>query len=147
MRFGDWVAQFGTKYNQYLDRLGEAGEETARDMFATAPGDDGNTDVTVTREPTEDGAFRIVASGADAAFLEFGTGVDTTVMRPTVQSDFPIEVGSWSADHEGPFYKSGYEYWYYNRVKYAGTPPTGAMQEACNAMEMQSTSIAQEVFG
>lgn len=147
MRFGDWVAQFGAKYQQYLDELGETGETTARDMFSTAPGDDGNTDVTVSRMPAEDGSFRIVASGEDATFLEFGTGVDTIVTRPTVQSDFPIEVGSWSDANEGQFSKTGYEYWYYNKVKYAGTPPTGAMQEACNAMEMWSNTIARRVFG
>lgn len=147
MRFGNWVAQFGTKYQQYLDELGEMGENTAREMFATAPGDDGNTDVTVTRESAENGAFNIVASGSDAAFLEFGTGVDTMTMRPTVQAEFPIEMGSWSSEHEGPFFKSGFEYWYYNKVKYAGTPPTGAMQEACNTMEMWSNTIARRVFG
>ena len=51
MRFADWVAQFGTKYQQYIDELGEMGENTAREMFAAAPGDDGNTDVTVSRMP------------------------------------------------------------------------------------------------
>lgn len=144
MKFSEWIALFGTRYNQYLDELGELGEGTAREIFSTAPGDDGNTDVTVTREPVEAGSFRIVASGEDAMFMEFGTGVETLVTRPTVQSDVLIEPGSWSAEHDGMFAERGY--WYYNKVKYTGTPPLGGMQEACNAMEQWSDTIARRVF-
>lgn len=148
MKFGEWVVQFGHKYQQYLDELGEMGEETASSIFGSAPGDDGNTDVTVHREydSTDDAwSFRIVASGHDATFMEFGTGVETVVTRPTVQSDFDIAPGSWSAEHDGQFSRTGF--WYYKNQKYAGTPPVGAMQEACNTMEQWSSTIARRVFG
>lgn len=148
MKLGTWLVLFQHKFQQYLDELGEMGESTASTMFASAPGDDGNTDVTVTREyDSMDDArgFRIVASGHDAAFMEFGTGVETIVTRPTVQADFDISPGSWSTENDGPFSKQGY--WIYNGVRMAGTPPTGAMQEACNAMEQWSSTIAGRIFG
>ena len=136
---------FSGKYDDYLNELGEMGESTASMIFGTAPGDDGNTDVSVVREYDGAGNFRIVASGHDAAFLEFGTGVETIVTRPTVQADFTIAPGSWSEENDGPFSKNGY--WYYNGQLFAGTPPLGAMQEACNAMEQWSATIAGRVFG
>lgn len=148
MKLGTWLVLFQHKFQQYLDELGEMGESTASTMFASAPGDDGNTDVTVTREyDSVDDArgFRIVASGHDAAFMEFGTGVETMVTRPTVQADFDISPGSWSTENDGPFSKQGY--WIYNGVRMAGTPPIGAMQEACNAMEQWSSTIAGRIFG
>lgn len=148
MKLGEWIIQFGHKYNQYLDELGEMGESTARSLFASIPAEYGNTDVTVSREYNgmeNATSFRIVASGEDAAFMEFGTGVETIVTRPTIQADFEIAPGSWSTEVDGPFSKQGY--WYYNGQKLTGTPPAGAMQEACNAMEQWSSTIARRVFG
>ena len=145
MKFSTWLSMFSGKYDDYLNELGEMGESAASMIFGTAPGDDGNTDVSVVREYDGAGNFRIVASGHDAAFLEFGTGVETIVTRPTVQADFTIAPGSWSEENDGPFSKNGY--WYYNGQLYAGTPPLGAMQEACNAMEQWSATIAGRVFG
>ena len=147
MKLEEWREQFTRKYAQYLDELGEMGEDTARTLFAEAPPEYGNSDVTVNRESVENASFKIIASGHDAAFLEFGTGVETVATRPTVDTDFPLEVGSWSRANEGEFYKTGYEYWHYNGQKMSGTPPTGAMQEACNAMEQWSGTIARRVFG
>ena len=144
MKFSTWLSMFEGKYNQYLDELGEMGQSTAQMIFGTAPAEDGNTDVTVTREYDGAGDFRIVASGHDAAFLEFGSGVETLVTRPTVQADFEIAPGSWSEANDGPFYKNGY--WFYNGYKYLGTTPLGAMQEACTAMEQWSETIARRVF-
>ena len=154
MRFADWVAQFGTKYQQYLDELGEMGENTAREMFAAAPGDDGNTDVTVSRMPGDTGNFTILATGHDAMFMEFGTGVSTEIKRPTVQSDIDISDGSWSKEAlatgdppGGGEYAKYNDYWHWNGEHWTGTPALGGMQEACNAMEQQSPTIARRVFG
>lgn len=148
MKMGEWVSLFTRRFDQYLDELGETGELTARELFATDPSGTGNDDVTVTREydGTENNrGFRIVASGHDVAFLEFGTGIMTYVERQTVQAEFEISPGSWSEEENGPFSRDGH--WFYNGVYMAGTPPTGAMQEACNAMELRSSTIARRVFG
>lgn len=127
--------------------MGEMGESTARMIFSTAPPEYGNTDVDVVREYNGvDNAtsFRIVASGHDALFMEFGTGVETAITRDTVVSDVSIEPGSWSEEHEGPFFRQGY--WHYNGARLTGTPPLGAMQEACSAMEQWSPTIAGRIF-
>ena len=145
MKLSEWRARFSAQYKQYVDELGEMGEETARMMFAEAPAEYGNNAVEVRREYDGGVDFRLIASGEDAMFLEFGTGVQTTVSRPTVRSDIPIEPGSWSKEHNGPFHRQGY--WYYNGERLTGTPPTGAMQEACNAMQQWSSTIARRVFG
>jgi len=149
VKLGEWIVQFGHKYNQYLDELGEMGESTASMLFAEAPPEYGNTDVTVRREydGTDNASgFRIVASGHDAAFMEFGTGVMTTVTRPTVQAEFDISDGSWSREVNGEYARFG-DYWHWNGERWTGTPPVGAMQEACNAMEQWSSTIARRVFG
>ena len=145
MKFGEWLVGFQRKYNQYLDQLGAFGEATAADGYATATGMDGNSDVTVTREPVENGGFRIIASGEDVTFLEFGTGVYTEVKRPSVQANFDISAGSWSAEHDGPFSRTGR--WFYKRTEYIGTTPIAAMQDACTTMEQMSSTVARSVFG
>ena len=147
MKLAEWRRQFSDKYKQYIDELGEMGEDTARTLFSEAPPEYGNTDVDVRREYEGGVDFKIIASGHDATFLEFGTGVETVATRDTVQSDFPIEVGSWSRENDGEFSKTGYKYWHYNNVKISGTPPVGGMQEACAAMEQWSSTIARRVFG
>lgn len=144
MKLIEWGAQFGRKFQEYLNELGELGETTASSIFGQATGMDGNSDVTVSREPIDNTGFRIVADGEDAAFMEFGTGVYTSVTRPTVQADYDISGGSWSAEHNGPFSMTGH--WYYNRQEYIGTTPYGAMQEACAQMEIEAPSIAGRVF-
>ena len=154
MKLSEWISQFSEKYAQYLDELGEMGESTASTIFGTAPGDDGNTDVSVSRAADEENGFRIVASGHDAMFMEFGTGVMTTVVRDTVQSDIPIENGSWSAEAlasgeqgGGEYARFDFDYWHWNGVHWTGTAPLGGMQEACSAMEQWSPTIAKRVFG
>lgn len=145
MKFGEWVQRFQGQYEQYLNELGEMGETTARDIFATAPADEGNTDATVERTPNVDGGFQIRATGHDVMFIEFGTGVQTAVLRDTVQSDVPIADGSYSQANKGPYFRNGF--WYYNGHRFTGTAPLGGMQEACNAMEQWSSTIAGRVFG
>ena len=147
MKLSEWRNQFSIKYAQYVLDLCEMGEETARTLFAEAPPEYGNTDVDVHSEFDGTTGFRIIASGEDAMFLEFGTGVSTVVTRPTVQSDVPIEVGSYSKANNGEFARTGYKYWHYGGVKISGTPPMGAMQQACTDMEMWSETIARRVFG
>ena len=146
MTLAAWAAMFEAKFAQYLDELGDMGEQTASSIFAMAPAEYGNSDVAVSR--SQDGCgFQITASGHDAVFLEFGTGVDVAITRPTVQPGVPIGTGTWSREVEGEFYKTGYRFWHYGGVKMSGTPPLGAMQEACSAIEQWSSTIARRVFG
>ena len=146
MKLGEWRIQFSQKYKQYIEELAEMGQDTAQTIFDSAPPEYGNGGVVVTTEFNGTTDFVIRASGDDAAFIEFGTGVETAVTRDTVQADFPIAVGSWSSEREGEFYKTGYRYWHYGGTAISGTPPMGAMQEACTEMQNLSTTIAGRIF-
>lgn len=145
MKLSEWRSQFVGKYNQYINRLSQVGVDAAQGTFDLAPPEFGNGGVTVDREI--DGVdFRIIASGHDAAFLEFGTGVGVLSYPVSEVSgpEFPIEDGSWSREVNGPYSKNGY--WYYNGQRLQGTPALGGMQEAKTRMQQESPTIAGSVF-
>jgi len=145
MRFGEWAFKFAEKYLEYIDQLADLGESIAQQTFNLVDPSTGNGGVEVTTEQTDNGqGFRIIATGDDAPFIEFGTGVETMTIRPTVQADYPIEQGSWSQEHDGMFAEKGY--WYYRGTRYTGTAALAPMQYACNEMEHMSTEIARRVF-
>lgn len=146
MKLGEWRVLFAERYRKYIDELSQFGVETAQTAFDTAPPEFGNGGVEVSREFDGEVDFTIRASGHDAAFLEFGTGVSTAVIRETVQADFPIEPGSWSDQHNGEFARTGYQYWHYNGQRVTGTPPLAAMQDTCNALQEWSSTIARRIF-
>lgn len=144
MKFSEWHSQFSQKYKRYIDELAEMGRDTAQTGFDAYPPEYGNGGVTVSVEYDGETDFVLRASGEDAAFIEFGTGVETVVTRPTVRADFSISPGSWSSEHDGPFSKTGF--WRYRGKKIAGTPPAGAMQDACSEMQNWSPTIAGRIF-
>ena len=145
MKLGEWRNQFSDRYKAYIDELSQFGVETAQGIFDTAPPEYGNGGVSVNREFDGTVNFVIRASGHDASFLEFGTGVSTVVTRPTVQASFDISDGSWSREVNGEYARFG-NYWHWNNQRFSGTPPLGAMQETCNTLEQWSSTIAGRVF-
>ncbi len=146
MKLSEWRRQFGEKYRRYIDELSQLAVDTAQSIFDSAPAEYGNGGVAVGREFDGGVDFTIRASGADAAFIEFGTGVGVAVNPAfNVQASFPIEDGSWSRENDGPYSKNGY--WYHNGMRLDGTPALGGMQEACIQMQNQSPDIARRVFG
>jgi hypothetical protein len=147
VKLGEWRELFSHRYKQYIDELTELGMETAQDAFDSAPAEYGNGEVNVTREFDGTTNCTIRAVGEDAMFIEFGTGVETIATRQTVQSEVPIEVGSWSDENHGEFARTGYKYWHYGGTAIAGTPPMGGMQEACAQMQNWSSTIARRAFG
>ena len=150
MKFSEWRAGFSAKYTQYMSDLTRLGEETAQELFGAVDPSYGNGGVAVSREVTGNGSCTIRASGEDAAFIEFGTGVGVSYNPAfNIRSDFPIEDGSWSREHNGPYAKRGY--WFYKtadgeKLMLKGTPAMGGMQEACIRMQNESPEIARRVF-
>ena len=144
MKLSEWRSQFSQKFKQYIDELAEMGRDTAQTGFDAYPSEYGNGGVAVSVEYNGTTDFVVRASGEDASFIEFGTGVETVVTRPTVQADFDISPGSWSRENDGSFSKTGF--WRYRGVKIAGTPPAGAMQDACSEMQNWSPTIAGRIF-
>ena len=143
MKFDAWYARFLGNYDRYLNDLADFGVETAQQIFDSAPAEYGNGGVSVSKE-MQDKGFIVRATGDDAMFIEFGTGVEVAITRPTVQSSVPIEPGSYSRENTGEFDRYGS--WHYQGVKYIGTPPMGAMQTACQKMQDWSSTIAGRAF-
>lgn len=131
-----------TNDDLFMRKLAECGLIEAQKHFLEA---DENSELPdVYAEKTKNG-YRIVASGTDVCFIEFGTGVYTGYgYEKTVNTNFAIRPGSWSKFHSRQFYVKGY--WHYRRKKYVGTYPTKAMYLASKEMRQQIYQIAREVY-
>ena len=132
------------KLDEVCRRLAEIGAQEAQARFAR--GDHGNGGVSVTTERIKDG-YKIVASGHDVYFIEFGTGHFAGVgygegMPPT---SVPVYPGSWSEQHAQKF--SEYGYWYYAGERLEGTEAEMPMYYAGRAIRNNERRIVKEVFG
>lgn len=146
MKLGEWRVQFSRKYRQYIDELSQLGVQVAQSTFDTVDPEEGNADITVSREFAGGVDFRIIASGEGVSFAEFGTGVlASTWGTSEVQADYAIAPGSWSEEHAQQFSKNGY--WYYNGKRYYGTVPYAGMQQASADMRRESNGIVRRIFG
>lgn len=129
-----------------LNRLSDVAIGTAEMHYASGFIDD-NTDVVVTSQPIKNGR-KIIASGKDVCFLEFGTGVaagngyDTSVIEPPVD----ISPKSWS-ESKGTKEFARFGSWHHNGKKYTMTTPRMGMYHARLEVERQTPQIAKEVFG
>lgn len=137
--------QVDPKLKEVCKRLAEIGASEASARFAR--GDHGNGGVSVSVEPIENG-YKIVASGQDVYFIEFGTGVfagiaygDSGVPAVSV----PVYPGSYSEQNKRRF--SEYGFWYYKGERLEGTEAEMPMYYAGRAIRMNEKRIAQEVFG
>lgn len=119
---------------------------SAYEKAALAMGDD-SPEIDIYSEATETGA-RVVATGDDVYFLEFGIGKDVSSEGGDFAEQAGVEVtpGSWSREHEGPYSKYGH--WHFsklirnrvgNRVRrsedYTGVPGSHGMFKALKHIE------------
>ena len=127
------------KLDEICRRLAEIGAQAAR---AAITGGCGNTDATVLDPVKIPNGYKIVMSGADVYFVEFGTGDDVSAhYNPSVS----IEPGSWSETHKQQY--STYGYWWYNGEKLEGTPAQMPMFYAEKAIRANARRVAKEVLG
>ena len=127
------------KLDEVCRRLAEIGRDEAQRIFDSAG--EGNGGVVVTAVPCENG-WKIVASGSDVYFIEFGTGDD---VDPHYDVSVPVAPGTWSQEHALQYATNGY--WYYRKVRYEGTPAYMPMYYAEKAIRANEKRVAQEVFG
>lgn len=121
-------------------RLAVIGRDKAEDNYAGSYNTlAGNTDVTVEAEGS-----KVVASGEDLMFNEFGAG--TTAGQHPWAGKAPVDVspGSWSATHAQEFTQRGR--WYYNDVRYTNIFPSRSLYLAFSYMRQNVQRIAREVF-
>ena len=136
--------EISPKLDEVCRRLAELGAQEARMRFARA--DHGNGGVTVTVEKIDNG-YKIVASGHDVYFIEFGTGVNAGVGygdSGVPATSVPVYPGSWSEQHAQEF--SRYGYWWWQGEKLQGTEAEMPMYYAGKAIRENEVRIAREVF-
>lgn len=132
------------KLDEVCKRLAEIGAQEAsiRAQFGRVYGND---DVTVSTEKMENG-YKVVMSGADIYFVEFGTG-DRAGEYAGDASNVSVGImpGDWSETHAQQYSRFGY--WFYDNVRYEGTPAEMPMYYAGKKMREEMPRIVREVFG
>lgn len=133
------------KTAQLNERLATLGAMYASKLFGSAAYD-GNNDVQVTAEPTENG-WRIIASGKAVLFIEFGAGVYYNGAEPYPE---PRPAGVEKIGEYGKG-KGKHSLWAFldengELVKTHGTPAAMPMFYTTQELISEIGRVAQEVF-
>lgn len=130
-----------SKLDEVCKRLAEIGREEALSIINTIRLQEGNAVERVDVEPIDNG-YKLVMEGADVYFIEFGTGDGVSAHYDT---SVPVAWGSWSAEHGQMLFTKGF--WYYDHVRYTGTPAYMPMYYAEKKMREEMPRVVKEVFG
>lgn len=148
-----WVNK---KTNELIMKLAQKGAKFAQENVKRYSGDsklnnalDTNTDAQYEPVMVSDGIWKIIASGEDIYFIEFGAGYGVDTDNPFVeQANVEVSIGSYSREHEGMFEKTGYKYWFWggHSVNYvlALRPMYNTQKELEERLIIET---AREVFG
>lgn len=137
-------SEIDPKLDEVCRRLAEIGAQEAQ-LRAMMSRGYGNDDVQVSTEPMENG-YKVVMSGADIYFVEFGTGIFAgEYAGDTSNVSVGIMPGDWSETHAKQYSTKGY--WFYDNVFYRGTPAEMPMYWAGRRMREEMPKIVKEVFG
>lgn len=128
------------KCDEVCRRLAEIGAQEAQMHLGGAHG---NTDVTIAPIEKIGNGYKIVMSGSDVYFVEFGTGnqVDPHFSNVSV----PIAWGTWSEQDKQLLYRHGF--WWYGGEKLEGTPAYKPMYYAEKVIRANINRVVREVFG
>ena len=129
------------KMDEVCKRLAEIGRDEAISVVNGIRLSDGNSVERIEAVQIDNG-WKIVMSGEDVYFIEFGTGDGVT---PHYDTNVPVAWGTWSAEHDQILWKQGF--WYFNKVRYTGTPAYMPMYYAEKRMREEMPRIVKEVFG
>lgn len=134
--------QIRPKLDEVCRRLAETGAQEAR-LWAQMARAYGNDDVKVDAVPMENG-WKIVMSGQDIYFVEFGTGMYAGEYPGEANVSVGIMPGDYSDTHAQQYSKYGY--WFYDNIFYRGTPAEMPMYHAGQRIREQMPKIVKEVF-
>jgi len=121
-------------------RLAEIGASEARLHLTHA---DGNTDATIDPPVKIGNGYKIVMSGEDVYFVEFGTG-DSAANHGDYTPLVSVYPGSYSEQHAKKY--STYGFWWYGGEKLTETPAYMPMYYAGKKMREELPRIVREVF-
>ena len=130
------------KLKEVCKRLAEIGRDEAIKVLDTVrPAYEGNAVERIEALPIDNG-YKIAMSGEDVYFIEFGTGTGVDAHYDT---SIPVAYGSWSQEHQKLLWENGF--WYYDKVRYTGTPAYMPMYYAEKKMRESVDKVVEEVFG
>lgn len=127
------------KYDEVCRRLAEIGAKEAQAHLNLSHG---NTDATIMPVQKIDNGYKIVMSGADVYFVEYGTGDQVS---SHFNPDVSVAWGSWSVGHAQKLYNNGF--WWYGGEKLTGTPAEMPMYYAEKAIRANIDRVVKEVLG
>lgn len=140
-RLKQYQQEIEPKLKEVCRRLAEIGKQEAISIVSGIRFAEGNTVERIDAVPIDNG-YKLVMEGEDVYFIEFGTGDGVNAHFDT---SVPVAWGTWSAEHEQMLWKQGF--WYYDKVRYTGTPAYMPMYYAEKAMRENIKKVTQEVFG
>lgn len=138
----DKYSDIKKKLDEVCRRLAEIGKQEA-ELWAQFGNPYGNTDVHASTVPMDNG-WKVVLSGADIYFVEFGTGWFAGEYPRDVEVSVGIMPGDYSDTHSQQYSQHGY--WFYDNVFYRGTPAEMPMYHAGQRMRQEMDKVAKEVF-
>lgn len=142
--------EINPKLDMVCKRLAQIGADAANEHYAEAQADSswtGNGNIRAIVLPLESGnGYKIVASGQDVYFIEFGTGsmAGAFYEGDTSGVSVPIGEGTWSISHAQKYSTQGY--WWYRGNKLYETPAYMPMFYAVKEMRERSKEVVEGVF-
>ena len=136
----EYEREIKPKMAEVCKRLAEIGRDEAVAIVSQVRLAEGNAVERVEAVPISNG-WKIVMSGEDVYFIEFGTGDGVSAHFDT---SVPVAWGTWSAEHRQMLWKRGF--WYYNKVRYTGTTAYMPMYYAEKKMRESIPRVVKEVF-
>ena len=132
------------KLDEVCRRLAQVGVETARQHLVLA---NGNVDAAIEEPVKIENGYKIVMSGADVYFIEFGTGVRHPEWDNTGMDYTPPKHGTYGKGQG----KNPSGWWFKQndggRARHTyGNPPAEAMLTARNEIIDRAIQIAREVW-
>ena len=135
-----YARDINKKLDEVCRRLAEVGIQEANARLVLT---NGNTDAFVEGAPVKTAnGYKVVMSGSDVYFVEFGTGDAVNAHGYTVS--VPVYPGSYSEQNSQQYAKYGY--WWYGGEKLEETPAYMPMYYAGRAMREAFPKIVNEVF-
>ena len=128
------------KLNEVCKRLAKIGVDEAKAHLVLA---DGNDDAVIGEPVPIDNGYKIVMSGTDVYFVEFGTG-DSAATHSYYTPLVNVYPGSYSEQHAQKY--SEYGFWWYGGQRYTETPAYMPMYYAGKKMREELPRIVHEVF-
>ena len=128
------------KLDEICRRLAEIGRQEIISIVSQVRIAEGNSVSSVETIKIENG-WKVTMSGEDVYFIEFGTGDGVSAHYDAA---VPIYYGSWSEQHAQILVSKNF--WYYNHIRFEGTPAYMPMYYAGKAIRENAQRVAEEVF-